>query len=77
MNKERRYRINNMVLILEECVNALAEIAEEEEQVYENMGEHFSGTERFQRVEETYETLTEAQDVLDNLVNLLSDAVAI
>lgn len=71
MNKERRNRIEDMIVKLEGLKEELESIQCEEQESYENMPESLQYSERGETIEENANDLdscsSDLQDVIDNL----------
>lgn len=75
MNNIRRKKINKLYEQLEEIRAALEEIAEEEEEAFNNIPESLEGTERYEKAEEANDNLQEAISSFDELMDYLLYAI--
>lgn len=75
MNNARRKEIREAISLIQEAVDILTNVREDEEMAYENLPEGIQMSERGDAMQEWIDTLTEAedglQDVIDNLENQL------
>lgn len=75
MNNARRKEISKAISMMEESVAILTGVKEDEEMAYENLPEGIQMSERGDAMQEWIDTLTDAedsiQDVIDNLENQL------
>jgi formiminotetrahydrofolate cyclodeaminase len=75
MNKLRRKAINKLYEQLEEIREAITEIAEEEEEAFNNIPESLEGTERYEAAEAANDNLQSALDSFDELMDYLLEAI--
>ena len=75
MNKERRKQIKNQIYKLEDIISNLESILSDEEYYYDNMPENLQGSLRGEQSEEAIDVLTEvidsAQELIDNLNEIM------
>lgn len=75
MNNARRKEIREAISLIQEAVDILVNVREDEEMAYENLPEGIQMSERGDAMQEWIDTLTDAedsiQDVIDNLENQL------
>ena len=75
MNNIRRKKIAKLQEQLEEIKSLLEEIAEEEEEAFNNIPESLEGTERYEMAEAANDNLASAIDSFDELLEYLEEAV--
>lgn len=75
MNKDRRNRISALVSELEDIAARIAELADEEQEAFDNMPESLQQSERGQQSEEAAGILNDARDAAEDLVSNLGSAV--
>lgn len=75
MNNARRKEIREAISLIQEAVDILVNVREDEEIAYENLPEGIQMSERGEAMQEWIDTLTDAedsiQDVIDNLESQL------
>lgn len=75
MNSIRRKKIAKLYEQLEEIKAALEEIAEEEDEAFNNIPESLEGTERYEAAEAANENLESAVSSFEELLEYLEEAV--
>lgn len=75
MNNIRRKKIAKLYEQLEEIKAALEEIAEEEDEAFNNIPESLEGTERYEAAEAANENLESAVSSFEELLEYLEEAV--
>lgn len=73
MNKERRSRIEEAALLLDQAREIVNEVKGKEEEAFENMPESLKGSERGERMEEICETLDSVLDSIDEAASSLDE----
>ena len=73
MNKKRRERISKAVNSLEEILTLVEEILDEEQDAYDNMPENLQSSMRAEESEEAIDTLGEAMENINSVVDALSE----
>lgn len=76
MNKARRDRINRVIGILTDARGEIEDICGDEGFALESIQEHFSETERCQRMEEIVDLLEEAAAKVESAVDDLEECIA-
>lgn len=73
MNKKRREKISKAVISLEEILTLVEEILDEEQDAYDNMPENLQSSMRAEESEEAIDTLGEAMENINSVVDALSE----
>jgi flagellar biosynthesis chaperone FliJ len=73
MNKDRRNKLSNIIIEIEQVKGKLQEILNEEEMVFDNMPENLQCSMRGEESEESIEHMNEAVDALDNAIEQLEE----
>lgn len=69
MNRQRRKRVQEALDLMQQATEILAEVADEEEEAFDNLPEGIQESERGQQMEEVL-------DVLDGACESIGDAIA-
>lgn len=75
MNAQRRTAINKIIGSLNENLSELQNIAQEEQEAFDNMPESLQGGERGQKCEEAAQAIQEAADEIENQIANLEASV--
>lgn len=75
MNKQRRKEIRNIIIEIERLQSKLESVQTEEEIAFDNMPENLQGSMRGEESEEAIETLQTANDLVQEAIDNLKDAV--
>lgn len=65
MNKARRKRIEEACELIRRAQEIITEVREEEDEAYNNLPEYFQYGEKGEAMEEAIDTLSDAEDYLD------------
>ena len=75
MNKERRNRLNHVLVALDEQRLELENIQSDEQESYDNMPESLQYSERAEAIQENIDDLDSCISDLDNIIENLQDIV--
>lgn len=73
MNKTRRKIVNDSIEKIKDIKDDLSIVMDEEEYALQGLEEHFSNTERYEKMEAAVELLCDAIDDLDEAVDKLEN----
>lgn len=73
MNKSRRKRIENVIEQLEELQLEISEIADEEQESYDNLPDNLNDTERANNMAENIDDLSELDQEFDSIKDTLQE----
>lgn len=74
MNRERRKRVQEALDLLQQASEILADVADQEDEAFDNLPESIQESERGKKMEEMLEALDEAMDDLDGIAEDIRDA---
>ena len=75
MNKERRARIQDLIVEIEVLRDKLDQIIDDEQNYMDNMPENLLGSERYEKAEEAVSQMEEAGESLDEARDTLMEAL--
>ena len=75
MNNERRKRLKNSIQLLHQSSEILVDVVTDEEDTLNGMPESLSHTDRYQTMECAVNSLEEAIEKLDQVIELVEDAM--
>jgi len=73
MNKQRRERVEEAIIMLETLKQTVEEIRDEEETTYDNLPESIQESDRGEEMQEYVESLEDACDYLDEALDSLNN----
>jgi uncharacterized coiled-coil DUF342 family protein len=75
MNKERREKIEQLSLQLDDIRDEISQLSETEQECYDNLPESFQYSEKGDRMQEIIESLNSAVDSIDEAISSLDEAI--
>ena len=76
MNSKRRAYLNAAVDMLRQSKSIVERAQEEEQDALDNLPENLEDSERYSKMENAADSLSDACDALDEAIGLIEDAVA-
>lgn len=75
MNKARRKTLSEAMDLLYRGMSILEGVRDEEQEAFDNIPENLQGSDRYESAEETCDTICEAYDTLEELLENLEEVL--
>lgn len=75
MNNQRRKEIAKAIRLIDEAKTILENIEYEEQESYDNLPESLQETERGEKMTDAIDSLSEAQNDIDNIIDNLQEII--